>query len=305
MSIVPEKHIRSTGRLKVHFAGAEQIDFALCLAGVGVRYMLFSVFPFICDQFKISGYPVTSKKLRDVVPSVLEKACKSVIMDSGLFTLMFGAHAGKRDRKFMNRWYDALVKYVCDQKYKGVVVEIDSQKVLGPRSAWDYRRRMKRDLPNRIINVFHIEDGQKGLDRLIDFSEYIAISVPELRATGRKGYCMRLVRYIKSRKPDIDIHLLGCTEAGLLKSGRHCTSSDSTSWQQINRYGSISIGGLKLMHCQMDKDAVVDKYGSIVNGVLRRCGIEVNDKRLLYYSGYCLAGEVLKSKYASIIGSQE
>ena len=39
---------------------------------------------------------------------------------------------------------------------------------------------------NRIINVFHKEDGKKGLERLIEFSDYIAISVPELRVIGTK-----------------------------------------------------------------------------------------------------------------------
>ncbi len=40
-------------------------------------------------------------------------------------------------------------------------------------AAWDFRQRMKKDLPNnRIINVFHLEDGMKGLDRMIEFAEY-------------------------------------------------------------------------------------------------------------------------------------
>ena len=47
-------------------------------------------------------------------------------------------------------------------------------------------------IPNRIINVFHIEDGQKGLDRLIEYSDYIALSVPELRILKKKEYLYTL-----------------------------------------------------------------------------------------------------------------
>ena len=68
-------------------------------------------------------------------------------------------------------------------------VEVDCQKILSPEIAWKFRKEMKRLLPdNRIINVFHLEDGKKGLDRLIDFSDYIAISVPELRIHKNRTY---------------------------------------------------------------------------------------------------------------------
>ena len=51
-----------------------------------------------------------------------------------------------------------------------------SQKLLGTDLAWELRKEMRDQLPNnRIINVFHFEDGKYGLDRLIEFAEYIAI----------------------------------------------------------------------------------------------------------------------------------
>ncbi len=94
-------------------------------------------------------------------------------------------------------------------------------------------------MPNRQINVFHKEDGQKCLDRLIEFSDYIAVSVPELRVLGQKNYTEKIVHYIKNKKPSIDIHLLGCTENKLLKQLSFCTSADSTSHKAPARYGSI------------------------------------------------------------------
>ena len=74
---------------------------------------------------------------------------------------------------------------------------------------------------------------------MIEFSDYIAISVPELRAIGKKNHCERLTNYIKSKKPSIDIHLLGCTELKLRKSLGFATSSDSTSYLSGNKYGYI------------------------------------------------------------------
>lgn len=99
---------------------------------------------------------------------------------------------------------------------------------------------MKQDCPNnRIINVFHIEDGQKGLDRMIEFSDYIAISVPELRFLKKKNHTYHLAHYIKNKKPEIDIHLLGCTELKMLKDLSFCSSADSTTWIAAKRFGYI------------------------------------------------------------------
>ena len=67
-------------------------------------------------------------------------------------------------------------------------VEIDCQKVLGVEDAWYFRERMRRRLKNPQINVFHFEDGRRGLDRLIDFSSYIALSIPELRIIKPKTF---------------------------------------------------------------------------------------------------------------------
>jgi len=131
---------------------------------------------------------------------------------------MFGGYAGKKDKIFMDKWYEALIEHTLEHAKDAIVVETDSQKVLGVESAWEYRKRMRDDLPNKQINVFHLEDGQKGLDRLIEFSDYLAISVPELRRNSEdhKLGVHRLACYIKNKKPEIDIHLLGCTEVAML-----------------------------------------------------------------------------------------
>ena len=186
--------------IKVHFAGAEQFAHARICQEAGVRYALFSVFNFIC-----------------------------------------AAHAGKRDKIFIERWFEKLVEFVRSNELKSVVVEVDCQKVLGVDEAWRLREKMRDALPNnRQINVFHVDDGRKGLDRLIEFSDYIAISVPELRKVRSRSFqedVYRLADYIKNSKPEIDVHLLGCTQQSLLKRCRFCTSADSTTYLSVTRYG--------------------------------------------------------------------
>ena len=185
--------------LKVHFAGSEQIDFSIIAHKAGVNYFLWTCFPFISEQFGIKGYPITCKTL--FPPKEIEKFANHSIMDSGLFTLMFGAHKGKRDKQFLMRWQYAMIDFVKSNDIKSTLVECDCQKVLGVEEAWQFRKLFRENVPNQIINVFHYEDGQSGLDRLIEYSDYMAISVPELRIVKPKTYkedVYRLACYIKN-----------------------------------------------------------------------------------------------------------
>lgn len=288
--------------IKVHFAGAEQINFSLLAHEAGVNYFLFTVFPFISPQMGIRGYPVTVKNI--FPPAELEAISKHVIMDSGLFTLMFGAHQGQRDEVFVRKWKENLVEFVLTNKLQSSCVEIDCQKVLGTEQAWKFRRELRDELPgNRIINVFHYEDGKKGLDRLIEFSDYIAISVPEIRIIHPKTYredVYALASRIKSKKPSIDIHLLGCTEKKLLPKLRFCTSADSTSWLSANRYGNINGRSPQ----EIKREARQESY-PVVSRVLRRCGMEETPKRLDYHANYYISACVHKAMYEKCCGSQE
>ena len=303
---MPTKNHGSLGRnIKVHFAGAENVDFAYVLADSGVRYFLFTVLPFIMDQFDIKWGRITNAK--HLYPwEELPKLGKHVIMDSGLFTLMFGACKDvKPDEMFIRRYKDAIVQFVHEHTaYNLTCVECDCQKLLGPDIAWKLREEMREQLPNnRIINVFHFEDGKAGLDRLINFSEYIAISVPELRIVKPNSYrrdTYELARYIKDKKPSIDIHLLGCTERSMLKQCKFCTSADSTTWQQINRYGGI-LG----WRTSQVKDTKVREGWEHISSLLESIGIKPTDKRIYYYYYYWLAGVLLKREYTKAAGSQE
>lgn len=231
---------KNQSNIKVHFAGVEGYTHAISSVAAGVKYGLATAFPFVHKFFK-SG-KVDERKMIKQISSHYEH----FILDSGLFTLMFGSHKGKKDEAYIDRWYECLTDYILHEDYNGTAVEVDCQKVLGVKKAWEYREKMKEKLPNRIINVFHLEDGQKGLDRLIEFSDYIAISVPELRFLNKKEYLYRLANYIKNKKPSIDIHLLGFSEKTTLNKFSFCTSCDSTSWLAPLKYGEIEVGKTKI-----------------------------------------------------------
>ena len=94
--------------LKVHFAGAEQFTYAQIYREAGVRYALFTVFNFICADFGIKGTPQQPRVDHIFPPAFVESRFRRPIMDSGLFTLMFGARAGKRDRRFIGAWFERL-----------------------------------------------------------------------------------------------------------------------------------------------------------------------------------------------------
>lgn len=256
--------------IKVHFAGGEVQNQYISAMLQGVQYCLYTCYPFVERTVFGKGtspiMPLEFQKANPahLIPQTLIQNHKHVIQDSGLFTLMFGSQAGKRPRDIIYKWYDALVEFTLANASGATCVEIDCQKILGVQEAWEFRERLARDIPNRIINVFHLEDGQKGLDRLIEYSDYIAISVPELRFAHKKEHVGKIARYIKAKKPTIDIHLLGCTEGSLLKENVFCTSADSTSWISGKRFGFIQGKHKSLLQTKAIKELVgVDIWNKV------------------------------------------
>ena len=287
--------------LKVNFAACEVQNQFTALQSLGVNYGLFTAFPFVERMvFEKKGAPIMPMKWMTrpevEIPQNVCNNMKHVIQDSGLFTLMFGSRAGKKDENTVNKWYEALVEFTLNHGCNCTCVEVDCQKILGVDKAWEFRQRMRNDLPNnRIINVFHIEDGRYGLDKMIEFSDYIAISVPELRILNKKRYVPAIAEYIKSKKPSIDIHLLGCTELKLMKECKFCTSCDSTTWTSARRYGYLNERHISdILTHKMVELMGKEKY-DFVN--------EYNNET--YTNCTCLQIEILKRLYEELVGPQD
>lgn len=288
--------------IKVHYAGAEVANQFICTVATGIQYYLYTCYPFVERKLYKKGLsPIMPFKwqrdnLAYHIPHAIIDSGIHTIQDSGIFTLMYGTQGGKKDEQLLNRYYDALIEFTLENGIQATCVEIDCQKILSPAKAWEYRKRMRRDLPNnRIINVFHIEDGQNGLDRLIEFSDYIAIGAPELRREKKLSYLPHIARYIKSRKPNIDIHLLGCTELKLLQECSFCTSADSTTYIAAKKYGM-----LQGKHISSIKTKEVQKLiGADYYSLIREYCNEVNANALIL--------DVLKLKedYQQYAGNQD
>ena len=303
--------VQNQSNIKVHFAGAESLVRSnLILEGSQSHYSLFTIFPFLCDRFGIKhGYQSKGVSYAELAENNSKKSLHC-IQDSGLFSLMFGSYKGERDEKFILSWYDGLVSTTLEGNYGGTVVEVDCQKVLGVGKAWELRERMRADLPNnRQINVFHIEDGQKGLERLIEFSDYIAISVPELVSLGKRNYTSDIAHFIKNKKPEIDIHLLGCTANKTLRDLNFCTSSDSTSWVSLNKFGWFKYNdGRKtttIKKSNISREQLEKVYYERLRVIFAMCRSNATESLLYYHACDLFQLEYLLKQYTVYAGPQD
>ena len=233
-----------TGKpIKVHFASAEQIyTYTHARKLSGSRYCLASAYAFAAPHIgrkavKCFFTPAGADITGDFITSISE--ADHAIIDSGLFTLLFGT--GKEqvtDERTIRSYADALINFYghaagCERVS---CVEVDCQKLCGPDLAWELRRHMRDQLPSHdILNVYHLEDGEYGLDKLIEFTDYLCLSIPELRksipSSHLKKSIVGLLRHIHARRPRLRVHLLGCTDIQILKAANGLAySADSISW---------------------------------------------------------------------------
>lgn len=291
--------------VKIHFAGSdgEEIFYA-ALKAADIKYRLYSCFGFIDKKSVNNDFTLPENH----IIKVQDREMKHVIQDSGLFTLMFGAGKGRKiDHDYLEEWQDKLIKFVIQNNLRCTCVEIDCQKLLGVEEAWYFRKRMKDKLPNRQINVFHYEDGEGGLNRLIDFADYIAISVPELRIVKPGTYkkdAVNLARYCKKRKPSIDIHMLGCTEYALLKDISFCTTADSTSWLSGVKYGYFN-DGKRHQHINTFKPEIIQEREKKVFQVLMERNVQLAPKTLSISTSASLCATIAKQRYTDLAGNQD
>ena len=291
--------------LKVHFAGSDGEERAYAaLQAAQINYRLYSCYKYIVKKAPNADFRLPPNH----VIKVEDVENRHVIQDSGLFTLMFGAGKGQKQTwESLTQWQDKLIAFVQQNHLKATCVEIDCQKILGPEAAWYFRERMRKKLPNRQINVFHFEDGKKGLDRLIAFSDYIAIGVPELRIIKPKTFredVRYLVQYIKNRKPEMDIHLLGCTDLKMLKQNKMCTSADSTSWLSGVKYGHFDDGFQKGPIKHFKRELVEQRKRAVFERLNSRQAA-ISDKALIYTSHASICATICKRKYEQASGPQD
>lgn len=213
--------------MRVHFAGSDGNKVNENLYDAGIRY-------------RLNSYHYL-KKQKSFNYKLLDQYNHSIV-DSGLFTLMFGGD--KSSQLTEQDFFNYMIKYcnwINERDWKNTsFVECDVQKKLSSETAWEFRKEMKSKInKGTIINVYHLEDDNP--DKLIDFADYIAISLPELRFNCSDKERWNITKYIatKATLKGKRVHLLGCTEKKYLEYFKFCFSCDSTSWLSPLRYGDI------------------------------------------------------------------
>lgn len=284
--------------IKVHYAGQEKANYVAAAHAMGIKYGLYTAFPYVYKRiFGKTTWPFVFMKYmeRDTeMPFCINNNMRHTIQDSGLFSLLFGKHTDKGTKSMVHKWYDELIRFTNDHGQDVTCVEVDAQAIIGVDETWALRERMRNELPNnRIINVFHVEDGVNGLDRLIEYSDYIAIGSGAIPWNVNSVKCV--TKYIKNKKHDIDIHLLGCTNLNIMNAVRHqCTSCDSTSWLSTNRFGEIGDYHVK----DLDVEKIKNLYS---NGAWNELRQYMGDRLTASTIVSC---EMYKSLYTKYCGNQ-
>ena len=101
---------------------------------------------------------------------------------------------------------------------------------------------------------------------------------------------------MEKKKPEIDIHLLGCTELAMLHECRFCTSADSTTWVGGKRFGFIEGNHITTIKTKKVREMVGNE---IYDEILSYNKKEYNTNFL------CLNIERLKKDYQRIAGNQD
>lgn len=218
--------------MKVHFADKDSFGRALPFLNAGVRYTLQTYYYINKSKHKLAHDYETLNRFNHI------------IIDSGLFAIMFGCEKDSHfDEKRARQWMSQYISFINESKFKNAsYVECDVQKKLGPEIAWEFREEMRAKIPREkgsIINVYHLEDGNP--DKLIDYADYIAVSIPELRFNVSKKERYSITRYIsqKATRKGKRVHLLGCTEKQMMKEFNYCYSCDSTSYSSGVRWNLL------------------------------------------------------------------
>ena len=177
------------------------------------------------------------------------------IVDSGLFTMMFGAGKGKQyNEDDLLEYAKGYIQFMNNINYKHTLIEMDVHKVLGISALNKMRSMFEKDWDiERTIFVWHLEEGTEGLIALANKYPYIAISIPELRilATRNKQSVKTMLYSLfhiirKNTKEYPKIHLLGCTQWDLMMNSNYY-SVDSTTWISGVKYNQVECyrhGGL-------------------------------------------------------------
>jgi hypothetical protein len=225
-------------KVKLFLAGADQYDWQCRAAAGGSCTMLGSYY-----------YIGASPKKNDRWARFYHEYKNKVewIVDSGLYTMMFGAGKGKTYTK------DELLKYTGDYLrtmrtlgYDETIVEMDVHKVLGVEHLPQFRGMFEEQWGvDKTIFVWHVEEGMDGWHKLVERYPFVAISCPELRIIRTRGADLKpmildLIRRARAINPNVRVHLLGNGEPKALELAGYY-SADTLGWKSGVRFANFRL----------------------------------------------------------------
>mgnify|MGYP003148443241 CR=1 FL=1 len=231
--------------MRLYLAG--QMDAPLPFYGFVANYVTnLKCTPTSLDSFYYCAEIASQKHTEAFIENYHKSDC-DWIMDSGVFTMMFGRDKDKNHTyKSIKEYTDRYIRFLKSFNYSDYVVEMDVHKILGMDAVFKLRELLlKYFSPDKIIFVWHTEEGYKGLIKLAQERPYIALGLPELRKEAKrirepvKTVIRRLLHLIKTNTDKYPkVHLLGCTEPSIMSNPYYATC-DSSSWLGGIRYNQI------------------------------------------------------------------
>jgi len=225
--------------VKVFLAGSEGANM-----GVVLR---FADYPFrLCSYHYLANERTKGLDLSSTMEAVAEDDAEW-IMDSGVFTLVYGAEAGTlQTEDDVLRFTERYVEDVQRWGWKHEVVEVDVQESHGTDFVWRLREEFFAKLPNRVMYVWHRQDGEAGLRELAKKGR-VGVAVREssltmgrtLERLNEKSFLLAVARVLRECDHP-SLHLLGCTTPEILRHTR-AESCDSATWTNAGRYGCGSL----------------------------------------------------------------
>ncbi len=220
--------------------------------------------------FRLSSYFGLSSTERDEVLD-LSKDGSHHIMDSGLFSFLFGGEKGKftkydQFKAYADKYVDTMHKW----GWKHAIVDCDAQMIIGVDETQRLREEVFEKSGLEVIYVWHLPNGLDGLQEMAKKYKRIALSVPELRnryceanskvieakksgtvyetlagpnefvrstrgGAKLKTVVLQLLKIVRDTGANPRVHLLGNTEAGNLTLPAE--SGDSSSWIYGSTFG--------------------------------------------------------------------
>ena len=235
----PTMNIIRSKKMRMHLADTPPLQRLLLSLMAGHRYRLVS-------YFYVRSLPDPGAQLRELVDDP-----RDLIIDSGLFSFMFGAEQGTMPATY-EAYRDYTRKYLDDMADWGLdcyLVEADTQRLLGMEATFKLREEFK-DLGSRCMYVWHQPEGLDGLEKLARERDYICLSIPELRMIASGGSTVGQSKQVAHMATDLlrrvhnacdgkppRVHLLGCTVTEMMETPL-AWSCDSTSWLSGIRFGN-------------------------------------------------------------------